>query len=218
MLSVILFDVNGTLTDTSPIGELLGQPELGDRVLQRAASTAMVDALLNVSEHTFPDHLRAAIEVLSADLDDDVSRVEPALAAAAALPARPGAADALRTLRDAGLPLVALTNSGADGGQRTLERCGLAQFIDRVLGVDAVGTFKPHPDVYTYALSQLGAEPASVALIATHPWDLAGAAHCGARTAWVRHGARGWPGVFPKPDVQADTLEDLARRLLARRW
>jgi hypothetical protein len=46
MLSVVVFDVNGTLTDPSAIGVLWERPELGDRVLGEAVSTAMVDALL----------------------------------------------------------------------------------------------------------------------------------------------------------------------------
>jgi 2-haloacid dehalogenase len=66
-----------------------------------------------------------------------------------------------------------------------------------VLGIDAVDTFKPDPDVYAYALTRLSELPARVALAATHPRDLAGAAHFEINTAWVRHGARVWPAVFP---------------------
>jgi 2-haloacid dehalogenase len=93
-----------------------------------------------------------------------------------------------------------------------------SRLIERVLGVDAVSTFKPHPDVYAYALSELEEDPNRVALIATHPWDLAGATHGGMRTAWVRHEARAWPSVFPNPDVQADTLTDLPKAILAHHW
>lgn len=221
MLGTVVLDVNGTLTDPSALGEVWGRPELGDHILGQAVFTAMVDAVLSVRGHTFSDHLRAAIQVVvggsgSGDLDPE--GIEKALAVAAALPARAGAGDALGTLRDAGVRLIALTNSGAQGGQRTLEGCGLASFFDLVLGVDAVETFKPHPDVYAYALARLAAEPARVALLATHPWDLAGGAHAGLRTAWVRHGSRTWPAVFPDPDVQADSLPDLARELLAHSW
>lgn len=87
-----------------------------------------------------------------------------------------------------------------------------------MLGVDAVDTFKPDPEVYAYALARLSEQPARVALVATHPWDLASAAHCEIKTAWVRHGPRVWPAVFPEPDVQADSLSDLARELLAHNW
>jgi 2-haloacid dehalogenase len=202
MLRAVLLDVNGTLTDPSAIGAVWARPDLGEHVLQHAISTAMVGALLHDAGRPFRDHLSAAIDVVvaAAGLDPHAS------------------AQALATRRDANLRIVALTNSGADGGRTTLEACGLLSFIEQVLGVDAVSTFKPHPDVYAYALSQLDEDPDWVALIATHPWDLAGAAHGGMRTAWVRHGPRAWPSVFPSPDVPADTLPDLAKAILAHRW
>lgn len=216
MLEALLFDVNGTLTDTSPVGGVWGRPELGDPILQQAVSTAMVETLLDRPTRAFADHLQAALEVVVADAKLDESLIERAGGVATALPARPGAREALGILRDAGLRLAALTNSGAEAGRRTLEACGLAPNLDLVLGVDAVGRFKPHPDVYTYAVSKLERDRAEVALVATHPWDLAGAARCGLRTAWVKHdGARAWPGVFPAPDVEASTLEDLATELVA---
>jgi 2-haloacid dehalogenase len=218
MLRAVLLDVNGTLTDPSAIGAAWARPDLGERVLEHAISTAMVAALLHDGRLTFRDHLSAAIDVVAGSAGLDPHARVQALDRAGSLPARPGAVDALATLRDAGLRIVALTNSGADGGRRTLEGCGLLAFVERVLGVDAVSTFKPHPDVYAYALSELEANPDRVALIATHPWDLAGAAHSGMRTAWVRHGPRTWPSVFPSPDVQADTLPELARAILAHPW
>ncbi len=162
----------------------------------------------------FSEHIRAAVEVLVVDASLDATLVGEAVAAAGALPARPDAAEALAILVAAGTRLVALTNSGARAGQATLEACGLAGYVERVLGVDRVSSFKPHPSVYAYALHELEASAHEVTLIATHAWDLAGAANAGIRTAWVRHGAHAWPAVFPKPDLQADTLLELARALV----
>ena len=218
MLGAVLLDVNGTLTDPAAIGAVWGRPDLGERVLEHAVSTAMVAALLHDGEGRFREHLSAAVDVVAATADLDPHANAQALERAASLPARPGAADALATLRDANVRIVALTNSGAEAGRATLRACGLLALIERVLGVDAVSTFKPDPSVYAYALSELDEAPNRVALIATHPWDLAGAAHGGMRTAWVRHRPRVWPAVFPTPDVQADTLADLATAILAYRW
>jgi 2-haloacid dehalogenase len=210
---IVLFDVNGTLTDPAPIGAPWGRPELGVQALDRAVHTAMVDALLGTGDRPFSAHVRAAVEAMAADEALDPEALQTAVQAASALPARPDAGDALARCHDAGMRLVALTNSGADAGRRTLEACGLLDRFERVLGVDAVSTFKPHPDVYAYALRELDAAPAQVTLVATHPWDLAGAAHAGLATAWVRHGVCGWPSVFPAPSVQAETLGELARAL-----
>lgn len=207
----VLLDVNGTLTDLGPIGAPWGRPELGPAALDRAVHTAMVEALLGPATHSFSDHIRAGIEVLAAEANLDAGGVGDAVAAAAALPARMDAAEGLAMLVAGGRRLVALTNSGTRAGEATLEACGLAGYVERVLGVDCVASFKPHPSVYAYALRELGAGADEVTLIATHPWDLAGAASAGMRTAWVRHGARRWPAVFPEPDLQAETLLELAR-------
>lgn len=210
MPRLLLFDVNGTLTDLGPIGAPWRRPDLGSTVLDRAVQTAMVEALLGPATRPFSDHIGAAIEVTAAEENLDASGVHEATAAAAALPARADAGEALARLVAAGMRLVALTNSGARAGQATLQACGLAGYVERVLGVDGVSSFKPHPSVYAYALRELEATAAEVTMIATHPWDLAGAASAGMRTAWVRHGAHAWPAVFPTPDVQADTLLELA--------
>jgi hypothetical protein len=72
MLRTVLLDVNGTLTDPSAIGAVWARPDLGERVLGPAISTAMVAALLHDVERTFRDHLSAAMDVAAAaDLDPD---------------------------------------------------------------------------------------------------------------------------------------------------
>jgi 2-haloacid dehalogenase len=213
-LRIVLLDVNGTLTDPAAIGAPWGRPELGTLVLDRTVQTAMVDALLGDGDRPFSDHIRSAIAVIVADAGLDPAGIGAAVEAAAGLPARPGAGEALDVLTAAGVRAVALTNSGAEAGAATLRNCGLAPYVERVIGVDAVRTFKPHPSVYAHALGELEAAPEDVALLATHPWDLAGAAHAGIRTAWVTHGARGWPDVFALPDVRGETLPDVARGLV----
>ena len=172
MLRAVLLDVNGTLTDPSAIGAVWARPDLGERVLEHAISTAMVAAVLHDVQRTFREHLSAAIDVVAAGSNLDPQANAQALANAASLPARPKAAQALAALRDANLRIVALTNLGPMPGRATLKGCGLLPLIERVLGVDAVSTFKPDPDVYAYALSELEEDPSCVALIATHPWDL----------------------------------------------
>jgi hypothetical protein len=117
MLRAVLLDVNGTLTDPSAIGAAWARPDVGERVLQQAISTAMVAALLRDVELTFREHLSAAIDVVAAAADLDPHASAQVLESAGALPARPGAADALATLRDGNLRIVALTNSGAEAGR-----------------------------------------------------------------------------------------------------
>jgi 2-haloacid dehalogenase len=146
----------------------------------------------------------------------DEGRIGDAVSIAAALPVFGDVAPALDTLLTSGHRLAVLTNSGAESGRRTLEAAGLQDQFERILGVDAVQKFKPHPDTYAHALRELGREPGQITFVSAHAWDLAGAHHAGMRTALVRRGDP-LPPVFPAPDVQGDDLSDVAERLPAPR-
>jgi 2-haloacid dehalogenase len=205
---MILFDLNGTLTDPSAIGVAWRSPELGVEVLARAVQTAMVDTILGTSR-PFSAHIEGALrdEVGRRGLDPDL--IADALEAAGALPAFADAAPALDALAGAGHAMAVLTNSGREAGRRTLEANGLAGRFERILGVDAVGAFKPHPATYRYALDELGSEAGEVTFVSAHGWDLAGAAHAGMRTALVVREERS-PSVYPRPDIEAADLTAVA--------
>lgn len=201
---VVLFDLNGTLTDPGAIGRAWGAPDLGAAVLAAAVQSAMVDAILG-SARAFSEHIEAALRDEVGRRGLDAARIEQALGAAGALPAYPDSAAGLEALAGAGHRLAVLTNSGADAGRRTLEANGLAERFDRILGVDAVGVFKPHPAVYRYALEELGCEAGTVTFVSAHAWDLAGAGHAGMRTAFVRRDEP-WASAYPAPDIEAADL------------
>ncbi|HWC26344.1 MAG TPA: HAD-IA family hydrolase [Solirubrobacteraceae bacterium] len=211
---VVLFDLNGTLTDPSPIGAPWDEPELGRRVLEGAVRGGMTDALVG-AWRPFSEHVEAAIvaEVVRRGLDP--ARRDDALQTAASLPAWPDARPALERLRAAGLPIAVLTNSGADSGRATLDAAGLLDLVDPVIGVDAVDTFKPHPRTYAHALDVLERDAGDVLLVAAHGWDVAGARHAGLRTAWIARGETVLTPTVPEPDLRAADLAELADRLVA---
>jgi 2-haloacid dehalogenase len=212
--TLLLFDLNGTLTDPSALGAPWSAPELGADVLAGAVRNAMVDTILG-RYRDFREHVEATLRVNVAHqgLGLDESRVAQAMEIAAALPAFPDTAPALETMVAAGHRLAVLTNSGADAGRRTLEAAGLADRFAWILGVDAVHAFKPHPATYAHAIEQLDAPPAEVTFVSAHPWDLAGAANAGMRTALVRRG-EGAATVFPRPELEAPDLTGIAAALV----
>jgi 2-haloacid dehalogenase len=190
MPAAVLLDVNGTLTDLRPIGAPWERSELGAAVLDGPVRTAMVDSLLGTAERPFSDHLRASLEVSLADAGLDFDGVEAAMAAVAEQPRLAGRRD----------------------GTRPVGRCRVA---DR--GADQLrsGGWDQHVAEVWLALGELRCDAREVTLIATHPWDLAGAAHAGITTAWVTHGARVWPTVFPSPDIQGDSLLQVAEAIVS---
>lgn len=210
---LVLFDLNGTLTDPGALGTPWRAPDLGDEALAAAIQSAMVDTILGRFRE-FREHVESGLRSRVRERGLDESRVEEAMEIAAALPAFPDTPGALERLAAAGHRLAVLTNSGADAGRRTLEAAGLAERFDRILGVDAVRAFKPHPSTYAYALDELAVAPGEVTFVAAHAWDLAGAASAGMRTALVRRGG-GSPPVYPQPDVEAPDLTGLAAAIAA---
>jgi 2-haloacid dehalogenase len=206
-MTIALFDLNGTLTDPSAVGELWGAPDLGPAALQLAVQSAMTETILG-EYHEFREHLRGALCQLGAQ------DVEAALERASRLPAQPDAEEALERLASAGLRLAVLTNSGADSGRQTLEAAGLAGRFEQILGVDAVRRFKPHPAAYEHALTELGASAGEVVLVAAHAWDVWGAARAGLATAWVGSGA--FPQVAPAPDIAGNDLAGAAAQIVER--
>lgn len=209
-----LFDLNGTLTDPAPLGTPWELPKLGLRALGDAVRGGMTDALTG-GVRPFAEHLRAALTVIAAQDGLDPSGIETAMRAAATLPAWPDAAPALEDLRRGNFRLAVLTNSGAEAGERTLDAAGLLQHVDVVLGVDAVGTFKPDPRTYEHAIAELRAEPEEIVLVAAHAWDVAGAHAAGLRTAWVSRGEIARLQTTPEPTFVAADLQGIARVLLA---
>ncbi len=208
---VVLFDLNGTLTDPSAMGGPWNLPELGAEALAGAIQSAMVETILG-RYRPFREHLESGLRGRVRERGLDETRVEEAMEISAALPPFADTPGALETMRTAGYRLAVLTNSGADAGRRTLAAAGLAESFERILGVDAVEKFKPHPATYAYALHELGAKPGEVTFVAAHAWDLAGAADAGMQTALVRRDG-GSPPVYPPPEIESDELSGIAAAL-----
>jgi len=68
---------------------------------------------------------------------------------------RPRMLAAIRTLRDAGLIVSALTNNWRSDGQ---DRHGLRQHFDHFLESSVLGIRKPEPEIYRLALREIGVE------------------------------------------------------------
>lgn len=92
---------------------------------------------------------------------------------------------------------------------------------DAVFSCEAIGVYKPAPEVYDRATRFLQLDPSQVCMVAAHNFDLNAAKARGYRTAFVRR-AREWgdeapPEPVPNPDfdLHVDTFPDLVEALTA---
>ncbi|OAA45347.1 haloacid dehalogenase [Beauveria brongniartii RCEF 3172] len=64
----------------------------------------------------------------------------------------------------------------------------------KVISVEPLRVFKPHPSVYDYLVGVAGKKdsPGDVWLVSSNPFDVCGAVAAGLRSAWVDRAGRGW--------------------------
>jgi 2-haloacid dehalogenase len=194
----------------------LGLPALALEVLYTATLRDAFALACAGSYAPFKSILEGALDELLARQEKSASGLQKqaVLDGMAALQPHDDAGQAFRTLREAGLRVIALSNGAAATTRHLLERAGLDAFVEEVLSTDDVGLSKPRPEVYRHAARAMEAEPGEMALVATHPWDVNGAQAAGLIGGFVTRG-RPYPSCFAPPSVAGDTLFDVAGQLAA---
>jgi 2-haloacid dehalogenase len=216
---VIVFDVNETLSDMTPMSERfveVGAPAhlaatwfaslLRDGfALTAAGSTArMVDLGSSL--------LRASLAGLPLDRDHDAA-VDHIMGGFASLDLHPDVVQGIAALSGMGMRLVTLTNGSTSLAHGLFERAHISGSFERLLSVDDAGIWKPAPAAYAYALSECAVPARDAMLVAIHPWDIDGASRAGLRTAWLNRSNQEYPAYFEAADLEAGTLTDLAQIL-----
>ncbi|HYY32648.1 MAG TPA: haloacid dehalogenase type II [Gaiellaceae bacterium] len=220
--TLVLFDVNETLSDLQPLRrrfEEVGAP--GDLLEAWFAST-LRDGFALTAAGAYADFRTVALAVLRGRLDQiETLRCDPGEAAeqivsgVGELDIHPDVEDGVRKLAHARVRMATLTNGSAEVAEKLLERAGLADLVERRLSVDSVKRWKPAPEPYLYAARDLGVPPDQCVLVAAHPWDVDGAKRAGLRGAWLNRKRSHYPDFFERPDASGETLGGLADLLLA---
>ncbi len=102
-----------------------------------------------------------------------------------------GAREVLARLRDVGLRLAVVCNTGRTPGRMlrlVLDRLGLARFLSVLTFSDEVGLRKPHPEIFRRTLSALEVVPGEAVHVGDDArTDVAGARGIGMRAIHLRH-------------------------------
>lgn len=217
--SVIVFDVNETLSDLAPMAGRfadIGAPEqlakvwfaslLRDGFALTAAGAYERFAVLGEQV------LRAVLAGVSLNRDLDAA-IEHVMTGFSTLPVHPDVPGGVRALRAAGLRLITLTNGSTDIADGLLRRAGVRDEFEELLSVADAGVWKPARSSYEYAARHCGTPLEAMTLVAVHPWDIDGAARAGMATAWINRSGTPYPGYFIAPDHTVTALDELAGRL-----
>lgn len=217
--AVLLFDVNETLSDMSPLGgrfEDVGAPAyLAKTWFAELLRDGFALAATGASESFATlgaEALRTRLQGQSLNRPEDEA-VDHIMGGFSELEVHADVREGIRALGGLDIRLVTLSNGSAAVAYALLEGAGVRDSFERLLSVDDAGIWKPAPGAYAYALAACGVEPMDAMLVAVHPWDLEGARRAGLATVWINRGGAVFPSYFRAPDIEVATLSALADAL-----
>lgn len=172
-LRALLFDVDGTLAETEEVHRVAFNRAFAEAGLDWVWSVDLYRALLAVTggkermrhylDKYRPDYARPAnLDTLIADLHRAKTRIYTETVASGGVPLRPGVRRLLEQARATGLRLGIATTTTPDNVTALLN-ASLAPAGEDWFEVIAAGSMvprkKPAPDIYVYAMQQMGLGP-----------------------------------------------------------
>jgi 2-haloacid dehalogenase len=115
----------------------------------------------------------------------DTALLADVLAAYRRLGAYPEVPAMLGALREKGVARAILSNGEPGMLSDAVRSAGIAELLDDVLSVEAVGVYKPDPRVYRLAVNRFRLPPDAIGFCSSNPWDAFGASAFGFRVFWV---------------------------------
>jgi 2-haloacid dehalogenase len=119
----------------------------------------------------------------------------------------------LQGLKARGDITAILSNGSPKMLAAAVEAAAIAGDLDAVLSVDAIGIYKPRPEVYALVTERFKLVPRDIVLVSSNRWDIMGAAAFGLCTAWINRA--GMPDEYA--DSPAAVLANL-NDLLTKRY
>ena len=217
--ALLLFDVNETLSDMSPMGQRFEDVGAPGHLAKTWFAGLLRDGFALTAVDASEPFARIAAEALRISLHDlPLSRgtedaVEHIMAGFSGLEVHTDVSAGIRALAGLGIRLVTLSNGSTSVAEALFGRAGIRPHFESLLSVEDAGVWKPATRAYTYGLERCDVDPLDAMLVAVHPWDIDGAARAGLVTAWINRTAGPYPDYFKAPDLRARSLTELAELL-----
>jgi phosphoglycolate phosphatase len=185
MLTLIIFDIDGTLVNAYPAiyasfnytMRSCGYPVQVARVIKRAVGRG--DAEL----------LKPFVRTMDRARSLEVYRVHHQKALVQKSRLYPGVKRLLGTLRERGLKLAVASNRPTHFSELLLRHLGVRAFFARVLCKDAVRYGKPHPQILNKIMLACGASPAQTLYVGDMVIDAKAARRAGVKAVIVTTGS-----------------------------
>jgi len=219
---VLVFDVNETLSDLTPLGSRFEEIGAPGHLLPTWFAGILRDGFALTAAGAYADFTSLAHDGLQALLSglqdwegDTQAAARHIVDGFAHLDVHPDVPDGVRKLSGAGYRLTAMTNGSITLTERLLDKAGVLHCFETLSDVRGPHCWKPAPAAYHYAVEQVGVRPDQALMVAVHPWDIDGARRAGLDGAWLRRGACVYPHAMTPPSFSAQDLKDLVKTLVA---
>lgn len=218
---VILFDVNETLLDMSPLQSAVGKA-FGNKLAFKLwfgllLQYSLVDTVAE-AYHPFGLIGEAALDMTADMLEKprlSTDKKQELIGLMSQLPPHKDVPQGLEMLLDAGFALVALTSSPYRVLEEQLRYAELIHYFEQGLSIELCQRYKPHPSTYRMATQSLGLEPDEALLVSAHGWDVAGAVRAGLKAAFIARPGQCLYPLVPPPTYLGKTLKEVAKRIAA---
>ncbi|MEU9213656.1 haloacid dehalogenase type II [Streptomyces sp. NPDC048415] len=221
---VLVFDVNETLSDLTPLRARFEDVGAPGHLLPTWFAGVLRDGFALTASGAYADFasiasdgVRAVLSGLEGWLEDSEAAVRHILDGFSHLDVHPDVPDGIRKLSESGYRLTAMTNGSVALTERLLNKAGVLDHFESLSDVSGPRCWKPAPAAYHYAVERAGVRPDQALMVAVHPWDIDGARRAGLDGAWLRRGALVYPRTMTPPSYAAEDLRELADMLAAAR-
>ncbi|SRR5258708_7552898 len=208
-ITVILFDIDGTLLDTSEFIlqatehalSTLGKPIPDRSVMSKNVGKAFHDYYSSITgpgEHVEKlMKLHRSFQLVNLNLAKSFS----------------GAFEVLKKLHKKGYKIAAVTTRSKKTSSQTLEDCGILSFFDVVISGEDAHALKPDPAPLLLALERLGEAPEQTVMIGDSHLDIEAGKNAGTKTIRATYGFHKDKLHDPEPDFFIDNINDLLKIL-----
>ena len=119
----------------------------------------------------------------------------------------------LSDLKDKSISCSILSNGSSFMLNSAIQSSRIEAFIDIVMSVDDVRTFKPDPLVYRLVIDKLSCQRKEILFISSNGWDIVGAASYGFQTMWINRFGLPVDRLPFKPDCIMSDLTGIQSRI-----
>lgn len=209
MIKAILFDIDGTLLDTSELLYQAFEYAIKSQGLVPPSREEMSKVIGVSLEKCYLAFAPLGNNALLCKAHNEFQLENPHLSKLF-----PETVPVLIKLKEMGLKLVGITNRWKSTAEVSIKRAKLDKYLDFVNYRDGFKNIKPDPEMLLHAIQKLGMNKDEAVMVGDTAIDIEAARGAGIKSVGVTYGFLGQEIAKEKPDFVIDNLSQLLKILL----